>query len=41
MFNGVEAPLDHALHLVWTWSKFPWKRDREYRLAKYLAFIRK
>lgn len=41
MFNGIEAPLGDALHLAWTWSKFPRKRDREYRLADHLAFIRK
>jgi hypothetical protein len=41
MFNGLEAPLGNALHLAWTRSKFPWKRDREYRLAEYLAFIGK
>jgi hypothetical protein len=41
MFNGVEAPLGDALHPGWTWLEFPRERDREYRLAKYLAFIRK
>jgi hypothetical protein len=41
MFNGVEAPLGNALRLAWTRAEFPWKRDREYRLAEYLAFIRK
>jgi MFS family permease len=40
MFSGVEAPLGNALHLAWTWSKFPRKRDREHRIAECLAFIR-
>lgn len=41
MFDGGSAPLGNAMHLAWTWSKFPRKRDREHRLAKHLAFIRK
>ncbi|WP_194455906.1 hypothetical protein [Bradyrhizobium sp. CCBAU 53421] len=40
-FNGVEASLRNALCLGWTWSRLPRKRDRQYRLAECLAFMRK